>query len=241
MWHTHTCMGPYTSLRSNIRTKYSRFLTADSQGMYAVSFRRKRVEFRARVTSTSLALKKGETGLSPITVSFPTWPYFICRFYSSCVFIKSVLCQMKCIINKLSSVDQWDPLKEQDKEQSQTSWMCKSAWGQEMMRKYNTRFCIVKWVVRCLSYRWMSNTVKFVFSSHFYLAYSHEGLSQAVSGAVSSSLCCNWLWSIQCSWCLPRSTLHSLKLIHFSFLCQWVGGWGAKRVKGKLCFDGHKK
>lgn len=149
-------MGPYTSLRSSIRTKYSRFLTADSQGMYAVSFRRKRVEFKARVTSTSLALKKEETGFSPITASFLTWPYFICHFYSSCVFVKSIPCQIKCVINKLSSVDQWDPLKEQDKEQSQTSWMWKSAWGQEMMRKYNTRLCIVKCVVRWFSYRWMS-------------------------------------------------------------------------------------
>lgn len=141
-------MGANTSLRSNIRTKYSRFLTADSQGMYAVSFRRNRVEFKARVTSTSLALKKEETGFSPITASFPTWPHFICHFYSSCVFVKSLPCQMKCVINKLSSVDQWDPLKEQDKEQSQTSWMWKSAWGQGMMGKYNTRLCIVKRVVR---------------------------------------------------------------------------------------------
>lgn len=54
---THACMGPNTSERSNMRTKYSRFLTADSQGMYSVSFRRKQVEFRARVTSTSLALR----------------------------------------------------------------------------------------------------------------------------------------------------------------------------------------
>lgn len=66
----------------------------------------------------------------------PTWLHFICHFYSSCVFVKSLPCQMKCVINELSSVDQWDPLKEQVKEQSQTSWMWKSAWGQEMMRKY---------------------------------------------------------------------------------------------------------
>lgn len=53
---TDTCMGPYTSERSNMRMKYSRFLTADSQGRNSVSFVRKRVEFRARVTLTSLAL-----------------------------------------------------------------------------------------------------------------------------------------------------------------------------------------
>lgn len=55
---TDTCMGPYTSERSNMRMKYSRFLTADSQGRNSVSFVRKRVEFRARVTLTSLALRR---------------------------------------------------------------------------------------------------------------------------------------------------------------------------------------
>ena len=57
-------MGPNTSDRSNMRTKYSRFLTADSQGMYSVSFWRKRVEFRARVTSTSLALRTTKIGFN---------------------------------------------------------------------------------------------------------------------------------------------------------------------------------
>lgn len=63
---THACMGPYTSERSNMRTKYLRFLTADSQGRYAISFRRKRVEFRARATSTSLALRITEVGFGKI-------------------------------------------------------------------------------------------------------------------------------------------------------------------------------
>lgn len=66
---THACMGPYTSERSNMRTKYSRFLTADSQGTYAVSFQRKRVEFRARITSTSLALGKTEIGFGEIRLA----------------------------------------------------------------------------------------------------------------------------------------------------------------------------
>lgn len=66
---THACMGPYTSLRSNMRKKYSRFLIADSQGMYSVSFRRKRIEFRARVTSTSLALMKTEIRFNNIEVA----------------------------------------------------------------------------------------------------------------------------------------------------------------------------
>lgn len=57
---THACMGPYTSERSNMTTKYSRFLTVNCQGRKSSSLRRNRVEFRARVTSTSLALEKTE-------------------------------------------------------------------------------------------------------------------------------------------------------------------------------------
>lgn len=55
-----------------MRTKYSRFLTADSQGRYAFSLRRKRVEFRARVTSTSLALRKTVVDEIKVAIKPPT-------------------------------------------------------------------------------------------------------------------------------------------------------------------------
>lgn len=113
-------MGPYTSVRSNIRTKYSRFLTADSQGMYSFSFRRKRVEFRASVTLTSLALRKTEFGggkcdrsVFNIHVCYKSVTY---RNFIWCIYQlqPSLPCQIKCIVNKLSSVHRWDPLKERD-------------------------------------------------------------------------------------------------------------------------------
>jgi len=51
-----TCMGPSTSLRSNMRKKKSRLSKADSQGMYSLSSWRYLVVFRARIVGTSLAL-----------------------------------------------------------------------------------------------------------------------------------------------------------------------------------------
>lgn len=116
-------MGPYTSLRSNIRRKYSRFLIADSQGMYSVSFRRKRVEFRARVTLTSLALMKTEIGFNKIEAarhqSYFSCAHrnFRCRSLDPSAGSKSLPCQIKCVINELSSVHQRDPLQEQHEEE----------------------------------------------------------------------------------------------------------------------------
>lgn len=48
--------------------------------------------------------------------------------------------------------------------------------------------------------------------------HSHVGLFPAESWAVPSSLGCNWLGNIQCSWRLPGSTLPSWRWIRLSSL-----------------------
>lgn len=115
-----------------MRTKYSRFLTADSQGMYAVSLRRKRVELRARATSTSLALRKAEFGFGEIRVANEPATSVTSRFRCDTLRLQShdtlnlretdlwpsgstesesLPRQVERVVNKLASVHQWDPLK----------------------------------------------------------------------------------------------------------------------------------
>ena len=65
-----TCMGPQTSVRSNMSLKQFRLLTAACQGMYSISFFRKRVLFSARVTGTMWALGTDRGA----QVSTPTQP-----------------------------------------------------------------------------------------------------------------------------------------------------------------------
>lgn len=120
----HACIGPYTSERSNMRTKYSRFRTADSQGMYSFSLRRNHVVFRARVTSTILALKEKLSNVTDQDQFDCVDPQKINPWGTNSINAHlerfkdktaAIPCQMKCIINELPSIHHWNVLDSNNK------------------------------------------------------------------------------------------------------------------------------